>query len=225
MYSQLKPSPRGEMEIPEMVRMHAAKQHYQVVQVERTQWRAIGYPWDLIRFMEHYSPEVQDSREGSIEDGVTIKGTVSIAPDAVIKAGTYIEGTVVIGPGSHIGPNAYLRGSLSIGANAKIGASCEIKNSIIGDQSHIPHLSYIGDSVIGNQVNIGAGSITANLRHDKAAVKTMVKDHLVPTGRHKFGAIIGDNAKLGINTTIYPGRKIGTNMTTEPGATITTDVS
>ena len=100
------------------------------------------------------------------------------------------------------------------------------------DNTAVPHLSYIGDSIIGENVNIGAGTVTANLRHDKGIIRTSVrkeiegqiKEELVETGLHKFGTVIGDNAKLGIKTIIYPGRQIWAGMTTKPGQIVDKDV-
>lgn len=96
----------------------------------------------------------------------------------------------------------------------------EVKNSYVGNFSAIPHLSCIGDSIIGNHVNIGGGSKVANLRHDGKNIRVKIKDTLVDSGRHKLGAIIGDNVHLGINTLIYPGRIIPTDSTTIPGGIV-----
>ncbi len=104
-----------------------------------------------------------------------------------------------------------------IGKNSKIGAFVECKNSYIGDNSAIPHLSYIGDSIIGNNVNLGGGTKVANLRHDNTNIRVMNKGKLIDSGRRKLGTIIGDNVHTGINTLIYPGRVLETNTTTLPG--------
>ena len=90
--------------------------------------------------------------------------------------------------------------------------------------SKVPHLSYIGDSVIGENVNLGAGTITGNLRHDNADIKSMVKDKLIDSKRRKFGTIIGDNVHTGIHTSIYPGRKIWPGKGTSPGEIVKKDI-
>lgn len=79
-----------------------------------------------------------------------------------------------------------MRGNTVIGEKCHIGNAVEIKNSSIGDATNVAHLSYIGDSILGNHINIGGGMITANLRHDKGNIKVMVKDKLVDTGLHKL---------------------------------------
>ena len=137
--------------------------------------------------------------------------------------GTYIRGNVVIGEDCHIGPNCFLRGNTSIGNECHIGQAVEIKNSIIMDKAKVPHLSYIGDSVIGENSNLGAGTITANLKHDNKNVMSVVKGKLIDTGRRKFGAIIANDVHTGINTTIYPGRKIWPGVGTKPGEIVDKD--
>ena len=108
--------------------------------------------------------------------------------------------------------------------NCSIGAGVEIKNSIIGTNTNINHLSYVGDSIIGSNVNLGAGTIIANLRHDGETVKSLVKDVLIDTKRKKLGAIVGDSVKTGVSTVIYPGRKIWPNKTTHPQEKVEKDL-
>src|SRR3989338_271328 len=92
------------------------------------------------------------------------------------------------------------------------------------EKATIPHHNVLGDSIIGEHVNLGAGTIVANLRHDNGNVKSMVHGSLQDTGRRKFGVVIGDHAKTGVNTIIYPGRKLWPNTTTLPGEIIKKDV-
>ena len=133
------------------------------------------------------------------------------------------RGTVVIGAGCKIGPNCYLRGSTAIGDGCHIGQAVEIKNSLIGHGSSVGHLSYVGDSVIGEKVNFGAGTITSNLRHDGGNHRSLVAGELVDTGRRKFGTVVGDDVHTGIHTAIYPGRKLGPGTTTLPNETVQVD--
>lgn len=87
----------------------------------------------------------------------------------------------------------------------------------MGEGTSIGHLSYVGDSVIGDHVNFGAGTVTANLRHDNGNVQVVVKGAKVDSGRRKLGAMIGDRAKTGIHTSIYPGRMIFSEAKSMPG--------
>lgn len=223
-------SVRGEIEITDFVSELMKKEKVKVIEAEH--WYPVAYAWDLLAANEFLLSRIKKDVKGQIEDNVAIKGEVIIGEGTVVKSGVYIEGPIVIGKNCTIGPNAYLRASTSIGNNCKIGHEVEIKNSIIMDNSAVPHLSYIGDSIIGENVNIGAGSVTANLRHDKGIIRTSMKkevegelkEEMVETGLHKFGTVIGDNAKIGIKTIIYPGRKIWPGMSTLPGQKVDRDV-
>ena len=167
---------------------------------------------------------VVDSREGAtVSPLADISGPVSIAKGATVKAGAVIEGPVIIAEGAVVGPNCWIRPNTVIGAHCKVGQGVEIKNSIIMDGARVPHLSYIGDSVVGEHANIGCGTITANFRHDGKNHCSMVKDELVDTGRRKIGAIIGDHVHTGINTSLYPGRKLWPHTSTLPGEVVSRD--
>ncbi len=218
----VKPSHRGEVEIVDYLTAWA--QEHEVVCVEAEQWAPIPFSWSLLDANNHILNSLKPKNEGTVEQNVTIKGVVSIGKGTVIKSNSYLEGPVMIGENCVIGPNCYLRPYTSIGNNCKIGFEVEIKNTIVMDGTHIPHLSYLGDSIIGENVNVGAGTITGNLRHDRGLIRTMLNDQLVDTGKEKLGTIIGDGAKLGIHTLIYPGRKIGPGKTTMPGEIVKADV-
>ncbi len=218
---QIKLSPRGELEITDLIHLYIRSWKYSIIEAT-WKWLSIGYPWDLLKVNDHIIGSYTETiNKGIVEEWVTIKGSVYIEEWAILKTGTYIEGNVYFGKDSVIGPNAYIRWNTSIGEGSKIGASVECKNSYIGDSSSIPHLSYFWDSVIGNHVNIGGGSKVANLRHDGANIRVQNKGNLIDTWRKKFGTIIGDGAHLGINTLIYPGRTIPTDGSTLPGEIVT----
>ncbi|MFB6354700.1 MAG: glucose-1-phosphate thymidylyltransferase, partial [Halobacteriales archaeon] len=85
------------------------------------------------------------------------------------------------------------------------------------------HLSYVGDSVLGREVNFGAGTQVANLRHDGEPVELTVKGERVSTGRRKFGVVLGDGAKTGIDTSLNAGVTLAAGATTGPGETVTRD--
>ena len=149
---------------------------------------------------------------------------ISVGSGTKILPGVVIEGEVIIGSNCKIGPNCYIRGSTSIGHQCHIGQAVEIKNSVIFNQTNVGHLSYIGDSILGEKVNLGAGTTTSNLRHDGKTHSSKVADKLVDTGRRKFGTVIGDNVHTGINTSIYPGRKIWPGLTTRPADIVIQDL-
>lgn len=214
-------SPRWELEITDLISQYISEGRYSIVEA-KGRWITIGYPWDLLKaddaIIGSYAETV--NHRWIIEDGVTIKWHVYIEEWVILKSGTYIEGNVYFWKWSIIWPHAYIRGNTSIGAMSKIGAFVECKNTYIGDHSSLSHLSYVGDSIIGNDVNIGAGSKVANLRHDHTTIRAMSKWVLIDTGRMKLGMIVGDHVRLGANTTIYPGRTLPTSSSTLPGEII-----
>ena len=183
------------------------------------------YPWDLLRLNELLVGALtEDAIEGEVARGVTLAGHVTLGRGSRLLPGVYIEGNVVIGRDCKIGPNCYIRGSTAIGDNCHIGQAVEVKNSILLPGAAIGHLSYCGDSIVGEKTNFGAGTITANFRHDGKQHRSTVGSQLVDTGRRKFGAIIGDDVHTGIHTSIYPGRKLWPHTSTRPGAIVSRDL-
>ena len=220
---ELKVSSRSEYEFTDAITDYSKQFRMRVVKV-KDYWIPITYPWSLLDANKFLLERMESKVEGILEENVHVSGVVIVGEGTVIKSGVYIEGPVMIGKNCKIGPNCYLRPGTTIGNNCHIGQAVEIKNSIFFDNSNCAHLSYIGDSVIGFNVNLGAGTITANLRHDNAKVKSMVKGELISTGRRKFGTVIGDNVHTGIHTSIYPGRKIWPGRTTLPGEVVRKDI-
>lgn len=211
--SRIQRSPRGEYELPDAIQLMISSG--QIIEVhEISQWMDFSYPWDLLSANEKIIDSLPVQEEGTIESGAIIKGKVSTGKGTVIKAGSYIIGPVVIGENCDIGPNCYIRPGCAIASNCHIGAGVEVKNSIIMTGSKIPHLSYVGDSIIGENCNLGAGTKIANLRLDKQNI--IVGN--INTRRRKLGAIIGDNVQTGINVSINTGTIIGNNCFIGPGA-------
>jgi len=175
--------------------------------------------WALFGDLEKTGEKISNSRKGLIEENVHIDGNLEIEAGAVIKAGTRIEGNVFIGRNSVIGPNAFLRKNVVIGENCQVSNS-EVKNSVILNNSKVPHFSYIGDSVIGENVNFGAGSKIANLRFDNGNVKVSINGKKIDSGRRKLGALVNSGTKIGINACINCGKIIGKNCMIFPGAIV-----
>lgn len=225
---EVKPSVRGELELTDVVTTLARKRSVKVISYKGL-WLDVGKPWDIIeanKKLLDYELREKGGQviRGVVENNVVIKGSVIIEENALVKSGTYIEGPVFIGEGAQIGPNAYLRAYSIIGKGVKIGASVEVKESVIMENSRIPHLSYIGDSVIGENVNFGAGTLVANLRFDERSVKVTVKGERINSNRKKLGCFVGGYAKTGINVSILPGVIIGARAMIYPGAVVARDV-
>ncbi len=187
-------------------------------------WLDVGLPWNLLEANSRALSSLNPSVDGEVEDGVHILGPVKISEGARVRSGTYIEGPVYIGPRSDVGPNCYLRPSTSIGADTRIGNACEVKNSVVMDGTHIAHLSYVGDSIIGKGCNFGAGTITANIRFDEKNIIVNIKGERVDSGRRKLGTIMGDDVQTGVNVSLMPGVKVGSGAWIAPGLTIYRDV-
>ena len=225
-FSQVTPSSRGELEFGDSVKLLAQSFAVKVVRVKEL-WKPCSYPWDLLALNEILLAKEQSHvithKNSIIEQNVTLKGFVFVGGGTIIKSGSYIEGPVIIGKNCAIGPHAFLRGATLVGDNSKIGLCSEVKNSILGEHCAAAHHAYIGDSVVGDNVNFGKGSTLANWRHDEGIISSVYKEKLVSTNRTKFGAVIGDNVKLGCNTVINPGRKLWPNTTTMPNEVVVRD--
>jgi len=209
---QTKVSVRGEWELTDAITMLAEEgKTVLAAQLSTDDWFDVGRPWDLLD-ANNWALKRMDSKVlGTIEQGAHLIGPVTVEESARIRSGAYIEGPVFIDEEADVGPNCYIRSGTSLGKKTRVGNGCEIKNSILMDGTHAGHLSYIGDSILGEKCNLGAGTIMANLRFDDGRIKMMVKDKLVDTGRRKLGAVLGDNVKTGIKSLFMPGVKVGAN--------------
>jgi bifunctional UDP-N-acetylglucosamine pyrophosphorylase/glucosamine-1-phosphate N-acetyltransferase len=190
-----------------------------------TQSFAITYAWDLLRAnVEAMTVRKHYVQESGAHASLYVDGRLQVGKGTKILPGVVIEGDVIIGDHCKVGPNCYIRGSTSIGDKCHVGQAVEIKNSILLPGTNVGHLSYLGDSILGEKVNFGAGTITSNLRHDGGAHRSPVAGRMVDTGRRKLGAIVGDGVHTGIHTSLYPGRKLWPKTTTLPGAIVDKDI-
>lgn len=187
-------------------------------------WTDIGRPWDLLVANEYFLKGQRGEIHGKVEVGASVGDNVYVGEGSLIRSGSYILGPTYIGKDCDIGPNCFIRPYTSIGDDVRIGNAVEVKNSIVMDHTNIGHLSYVGDSVIGGNCNLGAGTTIANLRLDEKPIKMEVGGKVVSSGRRKLGTIIADNVKTGINCTINVGVKIGPDSAVGPGAVVYKDV-
>ena len=217
-------SERGEYEITDSVLMQVDEGKNVIGLTTDNSWIDVGRPWELLEINEDIISKIKTTIKGKVEKGASINGHVFLDEGSIIRSGVYIEGNVYIGKNVDVGPNCYIRGNTYLADNVHVGNAVEIKNSIIMDNTNVNHLSYVGDSIIGHNCNIAAGTNIANLRFDNANVKTNVKGERIDSGRRKLGAIIGDSVKTGINSSLSPGVKIGINSTIGSGVLIYEDV-
>jgi len=219
---KLKKSKRNEYELTDTITEFAKNNKIKVEKV-KDYWLPIGYPWHYLEanvfFLKRLKKRII---KGKIEKRTIIKGKIILEKGATIKAGSYIEGPVYIGKNTEIGPLAHIRPDVVIQDNCKIGKS-ELFDCVIMKNTTCKHRSYIGHSVIGENVNIGAGLITSDYRHDGKNHTTLIKGEKIDSGRRKLGTFIGNHVKTGIGTLIYPGRKLWPGKTTLPGEVVKKD--
>ena len=172
------------------------------------EWIDLGYPWNVLdanRFLMKTYTHAKIASSVKMEGNVTIAGPVQIEEDVILSSGSIINGPCYIGKGTYIGNHVLVRRNTSIGANSVIGYGVELKNCVLFDQVNVGRLSFIGDSVIGEQVEIGSGIMTVNNLMTGEMVKMNINGQSVDSGLNKLGAFIGDQAKVGASNTLGPG--------------------
>ncbi len=218
-------SERGEYEITDSLKIQIAQGERVLGLRSKNNWIDIGRPWELLDVNELFLKDLKTEIHGEVEEGATIHGPAVIGKNSIVRSGSYIIGPVYIGENCDIGPNSFLRKYTSIGNHVSIGNGVEIKNSIIMDNTNVNHLTYVGDSIIGSNCNIAAGTNIANLRFDDGTVKISVKGNKINSGRRKLGVVFGDGVKTGINTSFNPGVKVGVNSRIGAGAIVSKDLA
>lgn len=170
------------------------------------------YPWNIL-------PRISDCINNLISKGIPgfkeIEKGVLVGKDVSISTNATIIPPVIIGANSEVRPGAYIRGNVIISNNCVVGNSSELKNCILLDGVQVPHYNYVGDSVLGNKVHLGAGVICSNLKADGKNVIVRT-DEIFDTGLRKVGAFLGDFADVGCGCVLNPGTFIGKNTSVYP---------
>lgn len=180
-------------------------------------------PWELLGANERALDDIERDISGDVDPDADVRGRVVVEPGASVASGVVVDGPAYLSEGCELGPNAYVRGRTFVGRNAHVGHAVEVKNSVLFAGAALPHLTYVGDSVVGPRANVGAGSLVANLRHDDADVRVAHEGSRVSTDRRKFGAVVGEDATLGIGTHVNVGVTLGAGASTHPGEVLTRD--
>lgn len=165
------------------------------------------YPWEVLEDIKEFILELGKSLPEEEFDHP--QEDVWIAKDATVFPSAYIKGPCIIDSGAEVRHCAFIRGSAIIGKGAVVGNSTELKNVVLFDGVQVPHYNYVGDSILGYKAHMGAGSITSNVKGDKKLVVIKNGDKLIPTGRKKVGAILGDFAEIGCGSVLNPGTIVG----------------
>lgn len=176
-------------------------------------WELLGIPLD--EFLAHLPSE---SIEIQLPPDIHLLGDkIRIGRGTTIQPGAVIEGPIWIGENVEIRPGAYLRGGCYVGNGSVVGTHTEVKRAILLAGAKAPHQNYVGDSILGAGVNLGAGTILSNFRHDGGEIHLSVGLGRIPTGRRKLGAILGDGVATGCNSVLHPGVIVGADTHLYPG--------
>lgn len=172
------------------------------------------YPWEALANINSLLDELvvkpnKKENNGEIGEFVSIEGNYIIGEGTKIHSNVSIEGPVIIGKNCTIQSGALIRPGCIIGDNCVVGHSCEVKHSIVQNKAKVQSFTFIGDSIIGKSTRVGSGTILANRRFDQQNITIKIDGKKIDVGTDFFGAIIGDNTRLGANSTTLPGSFIG----------------
>ena len=142
-----------------------------------------------------------------LRSGYRVEGSIAVHETAVVEPGAILKGPLIIGPNCFIAAGAYLRGGCWLAERCIVGPGAELKSSFLFEGTKLAHFNFVGDSILGEGVNLEAGSIVANYRNEQAdpAIAIVFDGRRIDTGVSKFGAIIGDFARIGANSVVAPG--------------------
>ena len=176
--------------------------------------KGFTYPWEALKGISDLiislGKELDPNEYDEVSENVWVHKTAKVFPSA------YLGAPCIIGPETEVRHCAFIRSSALVGANCVVGNSCELKNVILFDHVQTPHYNYVGDSILGYYSHMGAGSITSNVKSDKALVVVHGADENIETGMKKFGAMLGDYVEVGCNSVLNPGTVIGRNSRVYP---------
>ena len=147
-----------------------------------------------------------------------VGSAVFVGKGSLVEQGAMIKGPAWIGENCQIRNGCYIRENVIIGNGVVAGNSCEFKNCLVFDEAQVPHFNYVGDSILGYKVHLGAGAILSNVKLDHTPISVVgAEGNVFTTGLRKFGAIVGDYAEIGCNSVLSPGSIIGRRCIVYPG--------
>lgn len=177
-------------------------------------FETVEYPWELLDGISDYiktlGKALDPEKFDEVSENVWVAKTATVAPTAHLGA------PLIIDEEAEIRHCAFVRGSAIVGKGAVVGNSTELKNVILFDKVQVPHYNYVGDSILGYKAHMGAGSITSNVKSDKTLVIVRDGKEEIPTGRKKFGAMLGNEVEVGCNSVLNPGTVIGPHTNVYP---------
>lgn len=187
-------------------------------------WGFIKYPWHVFNVNAYFLSKIQKPKTHNcyISNSAVISGNVCLEEGVKVLENAKVIGPCYIGSGTVIGNNSLVRES-TIGQNCVVGYSTEVARSHIGDNCWF-HNNYIGDSLLGDNIGIGSGSVLANFRLDEGNINSKISGNFLDTGKTKLGCIIGSDSRIGVNASIMPGVKIGNGSFVAAGTVLSTDL-
>lgn len=194
-----------------MTMKYAPEEYLDLAQTEHAAlFDGVEQVWEVLDRIGNYLQfRLQPAIHGQLKGHPFIDGPVFIGEGTVVEAGANIQGPAWIGKNCRIGHGAYIRGQVIAGDGCVMGNSCEFKNAVLFNEAKVPHYSYVGDSILGHRAHLGAGAILSNYRLDGGPIALRDGDVVIPTGRRKFGAVVGDGVEVGCQSVINPGSLLG----------------
>ena len=173
---------------------------------------------DLEIYNEEYYLKGEKIKGAILKAGALLTGKkIFFEKDVIVEPFSLISPPAYFSQGTQIRHSSYIRGSVYTGEKVVIGHTTEVKNSIFFSSAKASHFAYVGDSILGNNVNLGAGTKLANLKFSKTIITLVINDETVNTGLKKLGAILGDSCQTGCNSVLQPGTLLGKRSYVYPG--------
>lgn len=186
-------------------------------------WRTLfegPEPWSVLERLDAYLASIAGTLTGDVRGSVhptaVLEGTVRVEEGASVGPHAHVVGPAWLMAGAEVGHGATVRGGVLLGPGAKVGHASEVKRSVFLGGAKAPHFNYVGDSVLGHDVNLGAGVKLANLKTVGPPVSVGGR----PTGLRKLGSLLGDGASIGCNAVLDPGTLVGAHAIVYPGAVL-----
>lgn len=184
----------------------------------------VEYVWEVLTKINHYiKQQLKPQISGKVMTGAFLIGNdIEIGEGTIVEPGAYITGPTIIGQNTQIRHGAYVRGNVIVGDECVVGHTTEMKNAIMLNHAKAGHFAYIGDSILGNEVNLGAGTKLANLKFENltSSIDIKIEDKIYKTGLKKMGSILGDETETGCNSVMSPGTLLGPKSIIYPNTTV-----
>lgn len=171
----------------------------------------LKYPWEVLPLLASYIAHRTSEPliEGQVSQGAVVGDQVVIGAGTIVEPGAVIHGPAIIGKNCVIRSGAYIRENVIVGDGCTVGHAAEIKKSVLFNEAQVPHLNYVGDSILGYKAHLGAGAVLSNVKNTDTTIRIKTDEEEIDTGLKKCGSFIGDESQIGVNAVMNPGSIIG----------------